>query len=161
MDRQQKDKEELIELFGTHFHRYHNLPPLAGTILAILIVNKRLDGMTFNEILEITQASKSSVSTNLNLLLKAERIVYYTKCGERKKYFKPSSLVDRMSNHIKVVEAEIKLIKKLKNYDVTYNTTDATDKYQKASDAYLLYMEQFLNVINTAAEQLAKIEQEK
>ena len=42
-----KEKEELIEMFGTHFESLYHLPPLAARILGNLIVDGSKDGLTF------------------------------------------------------------------------------------------------------------------
>ena len=65
-----KEKEELIELFGNHFESVYHLPPLCSRILGLLIVEACKAGLTFEQIVEKVGASKSTVSTNLNFLLK-------------------------------------------------------------------------------------------
>lgn len=112
----QKEKEEIIEMFGIHFESYHNIPPLASRILGILIVDSLKQGLTFENLVEMTGASKSSVSTNLNLLLKLEKITYYTLPHDRKKYFKPSPFSHRLQNYMKMLEYEKILIDKMENY---------------------------------------------
>ena len=112
----QKEREELIEMFGIHFDLLYNLPPLGSRILGLLIVDGCKTGLTFEEIVEKMAASKSSVSTNLNLLLKMDKINYYTVSGDRKKYFKPSPFSERLSNYIKILDFEKKIIDKLITY---------------------------------------------
>jgi HTH-type transcriptional regulator, glycine betaine synthesis regulator len=46
------------------------------------------DGMTFDDIVKFLNASKSSISNSLNYFLQRNRIVYFTKPGDRKRYFK-------------------------------------------------------------------------
>jgi DNA-binding transcriptional regulator GbsR (MarR family) len=101
-----KEKEELIEMFGIHFETFHNLPPLGSRIFATLILDCCSIGMTFEDVVERLGASKSSVSTNLNMLLKLGKISYYTLPGDRKKYFKPSPFSERFSNYMKMIEFE-------------------------------------------------------
>jgi DNA-binding transcriptional regulator GbsR (MarR family) len=96
-----KEKEELIEMFGVHFESTYNLPPLASRILGTLIIDSCRTGLTFEDLLERMGASKSSVSTNLNLLLKLGKIKYYTVAGDRKKYFRPSPLSERLTSYRK------------------------------------------------------------
>jgi DNA-binding transcriptional regulator GbsR (MarR family) len=112
----QKEREELIEMFGIHFELLYNLPPLGSRILGLLIVDGCKTGLTFEEIVEKMAASKSSISTNLNLLLKMDKINYYTVSGDRKKYFKPSPFSERLFNYIKILDFEKKIIDKLITY---------------------------------------------
>ena len=112
----QKEKAELIEMFGIFFETSFHYPPLASRILGTLIVDCCTDGITFETLVETTGASKSSVSTNLNLLLKLGKITYYTKSGDRKKYFKPSPFSERMSNYLKIIALEKEIIDKMLSY---------------------------------------------
>jgi hypothetical protein len=45
-----------------------------------------------------------------------DKINYYTVCGDRKKYFKPSPFSERLSNYIKILDFEKKIIDKLITY---------------------------------------------
>lgn len=116
MQKIQKEREELIEMFGLHFELLYNLPPLGSRILGLLIIDGCKSGLTFETIVEKMKASKSSVSTNLNLLLKMDKITYYTVAGDRKKYFKPSPFSERLANYIKLLEFEKKIIDRLIDY---------------------------------------------
>ena len=116
MQKIQKEREELIEMFGLHFELLYNLPPLGSRILGLLIIDGCKSGLTFEAIVEKMKASKSSVSTNLNLLLKMDKITYYTVAGDRKKYFKPSPFSERLANYIKLLEFEKQIIDRLIDY---------------------------------------------
>ena len=112
----QREKEELIEMFGIHFETLHHFPPLASRILGTLIVDSCDTGLTFEDLVERMSASKSSVSTSLNLLLKIGKINYYTLPGDRKKYFKPSPYTDRHHNYMKKIDFEKKINDKMVSY---------------------------------------------
>ena len=106
MDALQKEREELIEMFGIHFESIYQIPPLAGRILGLLVIEGCKSGLTFEYIVEKLGASKSSISTNLNLLLKTEKVIYFTIPCDRKKYFKSAALSIRLSNYLKFLESE-------------------------------------------------------
>jgi DNA-binding transcriptional regulator GbsR (MarR family) len=112
----QKEREEIIEILGIHFESLHKISPLAGRILGLLIVDGCKSGLSFENIVEKLAASKSSISTNINLLLKMEKVYYFTIAGDRKKYFKSAPLSDRLSNYLKIIEAETFVINKMYNY---------------------------------------------
>lgn len=82
------EKQEIIEMFGVHFEQQYNIAPLAARVLGVLIVDGCKSGLTFEALVEKLKASKSSISTNLNLLQKMNLIDYFTVVGDRKKYFK-------------------------------------------------------------------------
>lgn len=110
------EKNELIESFGIHFEGIYNIPPLAARILSTLIIDGCKSGLTFEQLVEVMQASKSSVSTNLNLLLKTNRIEYFTIAGDRKKYFKAAPLSQRLKNYLTLIDEEKTLLDQLKLY---------------------------------------------
>lgn len=112
----QKEKSEIIEMFGVFFESTHHLPPLASRILGNLIMDSCKTGLTFEDLVERMSASKSTVSTSLNLLLKTNNITYYTVSGDRKKYFKPSPFSNRLQNYIDTIEFEKTIIEKMMKY---------------------------------------------
>jgi DNA-binding transcriptional regulator GbsR (MarR family) len=112
----EKDREELVELFGVFFESTHLLPPLGARILANLIVDSRGNHITFDELVERMGASKSSVSTNLNLLVKLGKITYFTLPGDRKKYYKPTPFSERFDNYLKMIALEKVLVEKMTAY---------------------------------------------
>ncbi len=149
----QQQKEELIELFGQHFENLYHLAPLGSRILGTLIVDSCTNGITFEELVERTGASKSSVSTNLNLLLKLGKITYYTVSGDRKKYYRASPFSDRLTNYVKIINFEKEIIDKMISYRTKtlssvqeQNSLDNTKAYRK----HMLQVEELmLNTIET------------
>lgn len=87
----QKQKE-LIEKIGLYFEQ--GMQPAAARILALLIVADQ-DSFSFDEIREVLVLSKSATSNGINYLLSVKKIDYYTKPGDRKRYFKwsPSNTI--------------------------------------------------------------------
>lgn len=78
-------QQELIEKIGIYFEQ--SMQPTAARILALLIVSSQ-ESFSFDEIREILKLSKSATSNGLNFLLSVNKIEYYTKPGDRKRYFK-------------------------------------------------------------------------
>jgi len=111
-----KEREELIEMFGVHFETVHHLPPLGSRIFAMLILDTCSRKTTFEDLVELTGASKSSVSTNLSLLVKMGKINYYTLPGDRKKYYKPSPFSERFDNYMKMIAFEKQIIDRVVQY---------------------------------------------
>lgn len=113
------EKEKLVESMGVHFERLFNLPPLAARIYILLLLSDR-EGLSFEEIRDFMDASKSSVSANINLLLQGERIDFLTKPGDRKRYFKPSPrfLNIRLEESLRLLQKEAEIV----NQIMTFNT---------------------------------------
>ncbi len=61
--------------------------PAQSRIMALLLVSDETE-LTFEEIYETLQISKSAASNAINALLATERIEYITKTGDRKRYFR-------------------------------------------------------------------------
>ena len=154
----QKQKEELVELFGQHFESIHNLAPLGSRILGTLIVDGCKSGVTFESLVEITGASKSSVSTNLNLLLKLEKIKYYTIAGDRKKYYRASPFSDRLTNYVKAINYEKDIIDKMISYRSQTITSIEEQRSLDNTIAYKKHMTKVEELLLDTIETFKKIE---
>ena len=116
------EKKRLIEEVGLHFQEGHNLSPLAGRIFALLVLSKK-KGFSFEQMVEITGASKSSVSTNINLLVQMKFVEYYTKPGDRKRFFRMTKNNLRVSLEEKLadLEKELLIVEKINNFNCENN----------------------------------------
>lgn len=79
-------QKALIEKLGV-FQERIGMPPTEARVLALLLVSDEIE-LTFDEIRETLQVSKSAISNTLNTLLLTNRIEYITKPGDRKRYFR-------------------------------------------------------------------------
>ena len=80
--------QTLFEDMSTQYMEMFHFPPLTANIFTFLMFDLEHEGTTFEDILEATCASKSSVSNTLNRLLQSNHIEYYSKLGERKRYYR-------------------------------------------------------------------------
>src|SRR6187402_1614480 len=81
------DKQlKLIEELGV-FQEQMGIQPAAARILSLLLVSDRTE-LTFEEIYETLNLSKSATSNALNFLINTEKLEYITKPGERRRYFR-------------------------------------------------------------------------
>ena len=133
-----EEKKKLIEEIGVHFEKVHNLAPLAARLYVIMILSPN-DGHTFDEIIEITKASKSSVSTQLNLLIQTNKVEYFTKPGDRKRYFRASKtyLKNTLEENLDQINEDIRLIEKIHNFNALYNS----EKFEQTGGVAVLYRE--------------------
>lgn len=79
-------KKELIEKLGVNLEKLNKMAPMAARIFASLILSDK-KGLTFEELVEELQASKSSISTHLESLQNLNKVSYITRPGDRKRYF--------------------------------------------------------------------------
>lgn len=142
-----KKKERLIEKMGVHLETKEQLAPLAARILSYLVLKGR-KGETFENLVADLNASKSTIFTHLTTLQASHRITYYTKTGDRKKYFilSPNALILAMDNMIenwkeeREIHLEISKYKEEINQDLPEDSEDRFD-LEFHSD-YLDYLEQ-------------------
>ncbi len=102
-------QKELIERIGV-FHEHKGLQPLVGRIIGLLLVHENAEA-TFEEVVELLGVSKSAVSNALTFLQAKDRITYYTKPGDRKRYF-----TLQMKNWSEELEKEMLEITKMKEF---------------------------------------------
>jgi len=123
---------ELIEKTGIYFEQV--MQPAAARTLALLIVSEE-EAHSFDSIREALNLSKSATSNAINFLINAKKIEYFTKSGERKRYFKwnPSNTITHFKEGIeKVLELNILFEETLKtkndkcsnNYEKLVELTD-------------------------------------
>lgn len=105
---------DAVKFYGTVL----NLPPLASKIYSYLIFDFDKVGITFDEFVDVFSASKSSVSTSINLLLNAELIIDINKMDERKRYFFANDDYKkiRFKKIVQKMQDELKLLDDLKNF---------------------------------------------
>ncbi|QHL89271.1 winged helix DNA-binding protein [Nibribacter ruber] len=79
------EQKQLIEKIGV-FHEQQGFPPATGRIMGLLYVTDR-SHLSFEEIIDTLNISKSATSNSLNMLLQMHLIEYTTYPGDRKRYF--------------------------------------------------------------------------
>lgn len=158
MESIQKERENLIESFGVYFETFYHMSPLGSRILGLLIIDGIKTGLTFEQIVEKTGASKSSVSTNLNLLLKMGKTNYFTLPGDRKKYYRPSPFSERLNSYLKIVACEKKIIDKMLSYrEQTMSSLEETINLEDIK-AYKTHVVKVEELIKETISEFQKIE---
>lgn len=137
--------QDAVKFYGTIF----NVPPLASKIYAYLLFDYEKVGITFDEFVEVLSASKSSVSTSISLLLKAQLIVDHNKMDERKRYFFINDEYKkiRFEKIVQKMQDELKLLDDLdqfkKNHDDGYN--EKMKAYKALLNKNILNIQESLN----------------
>jgi len=81
-----KEQELLIEKLGI-MNEKSGIQPAAARIMSLMMVADSTE-LTFEQIYETLNISKSAASNAINLLLTTNKIDYVTHLGERKRYFR-------------------------------------------------------------------------
>ena len=133
-----RKREFYIEQVGLFYENY-GLPRMAGRILGHLLSSES-DAISFEELQKSLQASKGSISGNVNLLLNQKLIIKHTIPGDRKTYFTLSynSLNAIIEEKAKSVTAFRKLFEK----GIGFHTDQHTPKHEILSE--IIHYYQFL-----------------
>ncbi len=120
MDEREKldaKKNELIEQLGILMEKKHQIAPIAARIISTLILTGK-HGVTFDELVKDLNASKSTVSTHLDHLQHSRKIQYFTKPGDRKRYFiiNPHLLMAVIDETVAAWECEENVQKEILEY---------------------------------------------
>lgn len=101
-----KEKIALEEMMAELFRRLYHLSPMAARTLSVLAIEGSAEGLTFEGLIERLQASKSTLSTSINLLQDKELVYYETKENKRRKYFKSFPFDKRFGEFLDLVRYE-------------------------------------------------------
>lgn len=152
-----KEKMSLVEKLGVHLENREQLAPVAARILSFIILTGK-QGTTFEEMVSILCASKSTISTHLNHLQDLNKIEYFTKTGDRKKYFVINK--DLVLQHIDTLIKEWHEVRKLhleiRHYKKTVNTEKTTSEEGKFDLSFHNDYIQFIDEATTSIEGLRK-----
>ncbi len=129
-------QKHLIEKFGVSLER-SGLTPAQARISSLLLIADKVD-LTFDEIKDVLQLSKSATSNGLNSLILLDKVTYSTKPGDRKRYFRTK---------LKVMEGEfenkINQLLEFKNLlrEVIENRTDKTPEFNRDMERVIEFMD--------------------
>lgn len=152
------NKDLLVEKLGVFFERVHELSPVSARILSKIVLAGK-HGVTFEELVQNLCASKSTVSTQLNLLQELNKIEYYTKPGDRKKYFitNKNMLQNQIDKMLLNFEQEKQLHLEIKQYKEDTNKKIEEEELQfnlKLHDDYIFFIEETTKLINQLKQKL-------
>jgi len=153
-------QKQLIEEIGVINENNLGLSPLAARIYALLITSS-YNGLTFDAIREFIGASKSSVSVNLNVLTQLKYIEYYTKSGDRKRYFKVAKYfqIRALQRQREALDVQIKILDKIN----TFNKTNHPEKFKNEKSFGILmqeYLKEHQRLIDTTVSSMSSFQLE-
>lgn len=144
---------DLFKEVATHYEVFYKLPPLTARIYALLVFNNCKEGLTFDDVLETFQASKSSVSHSINSLIELNFIEQFKKDCERKRYFrvKKNLFLIRMEDVYKRLIREKTITQKLR----AYRKTQGNELFkQEEVDVYISHLDNVTESIEKTIQNL-------
>jgi len=161
-ERLEEEKKELIEQLGVQLET-ENLAPVAARIFATLILNGK-QGATFEQLVNDLHASKSTVSAHLEHLQSTNKVTYFTKPGDRKRYFiiTPDLMFNVIEEMVRKWESQKRIHEKVLEYKQKHNeyARDEQDEIQFDLEFHKDYLT-FLHEATAAIQKLKlKIVQE-
>lgn len=150
----EEEKKALIEELGITLEQ-ENLAPVAARILVTLILDGS-QGTTFDTLVKDLKASKSTVSTHLDYLQLTGKVEYFTKPGDRKRYFiiSPGLMLKRVDRMIANWDKERKLNEKIMAYKQEWNKLYKEDEFYHHDLEFQKYYLTFLNEAGKSIEKL-------
>lgn len=147
------DKENLVERLGVFMEQKEHLAPVAARILSYIVLTGKI-GTTFEDLVNDLCASKSTISTHLNHLSDLKRIVYFTKTGDRKKYYtiNEDSIIQSIDTMMEswIIQKELhEEIKAYKNRVNEQNPEVATKFTLNFHENYIQFLDEVTQSVST------------
>ncbi len=129
---QYNERSAFIEETGILFENL-GTTRMAGRILGYLMISDK-EVVSFDELRQVLQASKSSISTNIKSLITLHYVKPLTLPGDRKTYYMLSPELDWVESLMRRVEL-LKVLNKLflKALDLRVNKQDKSSEWLKMS----------------------------
>lgn len=148
-----KEKQDLVERLGVFMEQKEQIAPVAARILSYIVLTGKT-GTTFDDLVNVLCASKSTISTHLNHLADLKRVVYFTKTGDRKKYYtiNEGSIIQNIDSMMDSWVVQKELHQEIKNYKHKINSQneDGSLKFDlEFHDDYIQFLEEVTNSVST------------
>ena len=135
----------IARLYGQTF----NLPPLAAKIYAYLVFDFDRKGLSFDDLVETFGASKSSVSTSLNLLISNKLIKDFNRLEERKRFFSINEdfVKIRFAEIVERLKEEVEIIEQLEQFNTEHSeeAKKRTEIHKSVLKKNIMNLEESLN----------------
>lgn len=151
----EEQKKQLIEQLGVLMERKHQIAPLAARILSTVVLSGQ-QGVTFDELVTGLKASKSSISTHLDNLQSTRKIKFFTRPGDRKRYFviNPDLTIEMIDETVANWESEKKVHREILQYKKQRNDLNKDKNLQPLCLDFQENLIVFLEEATTAIEKL-------
>lgn len=155
MNSTEKIKCELVEKLGIFLEKKEQMAPVAARIFSYVILTGK-QGTTFEGLVSNLCASKSTISTHLNHLQDLKKLSYFTKIGDRKKYFiiNSDTMLQGINSMIEEWKNERELHMEIKDYKEEINKTlEEENKFE------LGYHDSFIGFLDGAISSIIKLKE--
>jgi DNA-binding transcriptional regulator GbsR (MarR family) len=155
MKKTEQRKSELVEKLGIFFEKKEQMAPVAARIFSYIILTGK-QGTTFEDLVSNLGASKSTISTHLNHLQDLKKLSYFTKTGDRKRYFiiNGDTILQSISTMVEEWKSERELHKEIKSYKEEVNKAlEDENKFELGfHDSFIYFLDGAITSINKLKE---------
>lgn len=118
-------------------------------------------GFTFEELLEVFNVSKSSLSNSINYLLSMKQIEYINKIDSRKRHFRLnlSYLTEKLDFLFDMISQDIVFTNRIKQHKIG-NDTLSKNHDNRVIDIYLDHLTQTKTLLDETIQKINKIQLE-
>ena len=150
-------RKELVEKLGVHLEEVDHFAPLAARIVAFIILNGKR-GTTFDQLVDGLCASKSTISAHLTNLQSLKKLTYFTKTGDRKKYFivNKDRIIQNIDDMIETWNSQKILHQEIKEFKDSFNQLETTEEDSQFDLGFHTDYITFLNEANASILALRK-----
>ncbi|MBR9757564.1 MAG: transcriptional regulator [Algicola sp.] len=148
-------KSELVEKLGIFLEKKEQMAPVAARIFSYIILTGK-QGTTFEDLVSNLCASKSTISTHLSHLQDLKKIDYFTKPGDRKKYFtiNKHTMIQGISDMVEEWKNEKQLHIEIKAYK-----EDANKTLEEENQFELGFHDSFIDFLDGAMTSITKLKE--
>ena len=149
-----KQKQSLVEKLGVLLESKEQLAPVEARILSYIILTGKV-GTTFEDLVTHLCASKSTISTHLNHLQDLKKILYFTKPGDRKRYFiiNQDNIIQSIDNMMESWLDQKELHLEIRAYKVNANSIVE----EEASKFDLDFHDNYIKFLNEATKSISEL----
>ncbi|MDM1523265.1 hypothetical protein HX088_08280 [Empedobacter sp. 225-1] len=152
---------DLFCSFSAFLEKTYKFPPLTAKLQAYMVLESTEEGFTFEELLEVFNVSKSSLSNSINYLLSMKHIEYINKINSRKRYFRLNFnyLTEKLDFLYDMISQDIVFTDRIKEHKIS-NDSLSKNIENRVIDIYLDHLNQTKFLLGETIEKINKIQLE-
>ncbi|WP_282628280.1 GbsR/MarR family transcriptional regulator [Empedobacter sedimenti] len=150
---------DLFCSFSAFLEKTYKFPPLTAKLQAYMVLESSEEGFTFEELLEVFNVSKSSLSNSINYLLSMKHIEYINKINSRKRYFRLNFnyLTEKLDFLFEMISQDIVFTNRIKDHKAKNNTLSKNVE-NRVIDIYLDHLSQTKQLLEETIQKINKIQ---
>ncbi|UWX67479.1 hypothetical protein NZD85_02435 [Empedobacter stercoris] len=152
---------DLFCSFSAFLEKTYKFPPLTAKLQAYMVLESTEEGFTFEELLEVFNVSKSSLSNSINYLLSMKHIEYINKINSRKRYFRLNFnyLIEKLDFLYDMISQDIVFTDRIKEHKMLNNSLSKNIE-NRVIDIYSDHLNQTKSLLGETIEKINKIQLE-